>query len=164
MHLYNKLWTRIINSKLFKIWLYNLTTKLSILLKSIYYHFITITLIKTSRRNYIFRSTKIKLVSFFAHEEEVLNGSHRTFPFPLSWTWHGQWTQAKSSLANSRDSGYVLQRVEQNLRNIGSGKYIFSEFQLSAKADRVKQAWRSRDSVLLSSLYLLIPVAEHRLL
>lgn len=160
MHLYNKLWTRIINSKLFKIWLYNLTTKLSILLKSIYYHFIIITLIKTSRRNYIFRSTKIKLVSFFVHEEEVLNGSHRTFPFPLSWTSNGH----RRSRVNSRDSGYVLQRVEQNLRNIGSGKYIFSEFQLSAKADRFKQAWRSRDSVLLSSLYLLIPVAEHRLL
>lgn len=46
----------------------------------------------------------------------------------------------RRSRVNSRDSGYVLQRVEQNLRNIGSGKYIFSEFQLSAKADRVKQA------------------------
>lgn len=60
--------------------------------------------------------------------------------FPLSWTWHGEWTQ--STLAIQATPSY-----EQNLRNIRSGKYIFSEFQLSAKADRVKQAWRrSRDS------------------
>lgn len=60
--------------------------------------------------------------------------------FPLSWTWHGEWTQV-----NSRDSGYTVLRAKST--ELRSGKYIFSEFQLSAKADRVKQAWRrSRDS------------------